>query len=123
MDKLIGVLDAAEVGAVMLWDGTTGLLRPAAVFGYDQDIFKKIGLRAGEGITGKVFAEIKAQLLGAPDEIAEAMSDIRPENTQFLEQSLGVETLPLCTLAAPIAVDSERFGVLLLETIEFEEAK
>ena len=45
MDKLIGVLEPAEVGAVMLWDGATGLLSPAAAFGYDQETFKAIALR------------------------------------------------------------------------------
>jgi K+-sensing histidine kinase KdpD len=118
MDKLIGVLKPAEVGAVMLWDGAAGLFRPAAAFGYDQEIFKEIRLRAGEGITGKVFAENAARLLNSPDEIAEAMDDIRPDNVQVVAQSLGVEKLPKCTLAAPISVDGQKFGVLLLETIE-----
>jgi len=112
------VLEPAEVGAVMLWDGAAGLFRPAAAFGYDQEIFKEIRLRAGEGITGKVFAENAARLLSSPDEIAEAMGDIRPDNVQVVAQSLGVEKLPKCTLAAPISVDGHKFGVLLLETID-----
>jgi len=118
MDRLIGVLEPAEVGAVMLWDSASGLFHPAAAFGYDQEIFKSLGLRAGEGITGKVFAENTARLLNSPDEIARAMDDLQPGNMQIVIQSLGMDKLPLCTLAAPISVDGQKFGVLLLETIE-----
>lgn len=118
MDRLNGVLEPAEFGAVMLWDSATGLFQPAAAFGYNLEEFKKIGLQAGEGITGKVFADNTARLLNAPDEIAEAMDDIRPANYQVVVRSLGAEKLPLCTLAAPISVDGQKYGVLLLETIE-----
>lgn len=118
MDKLIGVLEPAEVGAVMLWDGATGLFRPAVAFGYNLEEFKEISLHAGEGITGKVFDENTARLLNSSTEIAEAMVDIQPENYQVVVKSLGVEKLPQCTLAAPISVDNQKFGVLLLETIE-----
>ncbi|MEW6406993.1 MAG: hypothetical protein AB1649_34885, partial [Chloroflexota bacterium] len=48
MTKLIGVLEPAEVGAVMLWDQSAGLFRPGAAFGYDLEILKEIGLQAGE---------------------------------------------------------------------------
>jgi len=118
MDKLSGVLPPAEVGAVMLWDQSAGLFQPKAAFGYDLEALKGIGLRAGEGITGKVFNENVAMLLKSPAEVAEAMNDIRPPNFRAVIKALGVEKLPLCTLAAPIAVDRQKFGVLILETIQ-----
>ena len=33
MAKIIGVLDPAEIGAIMLWDQTSGLFRPWAARG------------------------------------------------------------------------------------------
>ncbi len=118
MDKLIGVIEPAEVGAVMLWDSATGFFQPAAAFGYILDEFKEIRLQVGEGITGKVFADNTPRLLNTPAEIAAAMEDIRPDNHQIVVRSLSSDKLPLCTLAAPISVDRQKFGVLLLETIE-----
>jgi K+-sensing histidine kinase KdpD len=118
MDKIIGVLEPAEVGAVMLWEQPSGLFRPAAAFGYDLSILKKIGLRAGESITGKVFDAGFTLLLDTPQLVAEAMADMRPANRKILAHSLGTDKLPRCTVAAPIAVGEDRFGVLVLETLE-----
>jgi K+-sensing histidine kinase KdpD len=118
MDKLIGVLEPAEVGAVMLWDQSVGLFRPAATFGYDLEILKGIGLQAGESVTGKVFDEGKACLWSTPEEVAQAMEDMRPANWEVMSRSLGVDELPLCTLAAPISVEHQKYGVLVLETLE-----
>ena len=118
MDKIIGVLEPAEVGAVMLWDQPSGLFRPAAAFGYDLSILKKIGLRAGESITGKVFDAGFTLLLDTPQLVTEAMADMRPANRKILAHSLGTDKLPHCTVAAPIAVGENRFGVLVLETLE-----
>ena len=117
MEQLIGVLKPAEAGVVMLWDNASGLFYPAASFGYEQEIFKVIRLKTGEGITGKVYAENSARLLNAPGEIAQAMGDIRPDNLEAVIKSLEGAELPKCTLAAPISVEGHKFGVLLLETI------
>ena len=63
LDKLAQVFEPAEIGAVMLWDQSSGLFRAAAAFGYDLDILREIGLRAGESITGKVYDAGTACLL------------------------------------------------------------
>lgn len=118
MDKIIGVLEPAEVGAVMLWDQPSGLFRPAAAFGYELAILKEIGLRAGESITGKVFEARITQLLDTPQLVEEAMADMRPANRKILAQSLGIDKLPRCTVAAPIEVGENRYGALVLETLQ-----
>ncbi len=115
--KIIGVLEPAEIGAVMLWDQPAGLFRAQAAFGYDLDILKEIGLRAGESITGKVFDEGQVRLLSTPEEVTEAMVDMRPSNKAVMARATGTDRLPLCTLAAPIIADDQKFGVLVLETI------
>ena len=117
MEKIAGVIEPAEVGAVMLWDQPAGLFRPVATFGYDLEILQEIGLRAGESITGKVFDAGVGSLLRTPEQVAQAMADMRPSNRAVMARSLGVETLPRCTLAAPIAVGEKKLGVLVLETL------
>jgi K+-sensing histidine kinase KdpD len=118
VQKIVGVIEPAEVGAVMLWDQPAGLFRPAAAFGYDVQALSELGLRAGEAITGKVYDEGIGRLLNTPERVAEAMADLRPSNKAVMAKALGSDALPRCTLAAPIQVGSFRYGVLVLETIQ-----
>lgn len=115
--KIIGVIEPAEVGAVMLWDRSAGLFRSVAAFGYNLEILSELGLRAGESITGKVFDEGVGRLLDTPEEVHEVMADMRPPNREIMARALGTEALPCCTLAAPISVGNQKLGVLVLETI------
>ncbi len=118
IQKIIGVIEPAEVGAVMLWDQPAGLFRSAAAFGYDAQALSELGLRAGEAITGKVFDDGVGRLVSTPEEVAEEMADIRPSNRAAITRALGSDALPRCTLAAPIQVGSYKYGVLVLETIQ-----
>lgn len=47
LKTIIEVLEQSDVGAIMLWDQSAGLFRPAAAVGYDLGVLKEIGLRAG----------------------------------------------------------------------------
>src|SRR4030043_1209001 len=67
IQKIIGVIEPAEVGAVMLWDQPSGLFRSTAAFGFDAQALSELGLRAGEGITGKVFMVGEGGLLGSTE--------------------------------------------------------
>ena len=118
MDKIIGVLEPAEIGAVMLWDQSAGLFRPAAAFGYDLEVLKNIGLRAGESVTGKVYDQKRALLWNTPEQVAEAMADLRQANREIMARSIDTAAFPRCTIAAPIAVEETKFGSLVLETID-----
>jgi len=118
MRTITRVLEQAEIGAIMLWEPAAGVFRPAAAFGYDLDVLKTIGLRAGESITGKVFDEGRARLLSAPEDVSRAMDDMRPFNRQVMARSLGSQALPQSAVAAPISAGSQRFGVLILESLD-----
>jgi signal transduction histidine kinase len=118
LQKLIGTLEPAEIGAVMLWDQSEGVFWPAAAFGYDLKILKEINLREGESVTGKVFNEGVACLWRNPEDVGKAMEDMQPDNRDVMARSLGVDLTPICTLASPITVDENKFGVLVLETLE-----
>ncbi len=117
IQKIIGVIEPAEIGTVMLWDQSSGLLRPSAVFGYELNELSELGLRAGESVTGKVFDEGVGRLFNTPELVAEAMEDMRLSNRSVMAHALGSESLPCCTLAVPISVGKQKYGVLVLETI------
>ena len=102
---------------VMLWDQPAGLLRPVAAHGYDFQSLSKLELRAGEAVAGLVYNNGGARLLASPHDVAEAMANIRPSNRSVLAKALGSEILPRSTLAAPLQVGTNKFGVLELETL------
>jgi signal transduction histidine kinase len=115
--KVVEVIPQAEAVAVMLWDQPAGLFRPIAAVGFDFQIFKQIGLRAGEAITGKVFDSQQVCLIDTPAEIRQSMADMRPANQVVFSRALGTDQLPLCTLGAPILVAGQEYGVLIMNTI------
>ena len=118
LEKIIVVLKPAEIGTIMLWDQAAGLFKPWAATGYDLDTIKSLGLRGGESVTGKVYESGKACLLLTREDVAHAMRDMRPANRSVLARALGAECTPICTLAAPISVRDQKFGVLVLEILE-----
>ncbi len=114
---LAEVLGPLDLGLIMLWDAAAGVFRPAAVWGCDPQDLHGVGLQAGESITGKVFDEGVARLLNTPEQIEQAMADLRPANRAALARALGVELLPRNALAVPLQVGQRKFGVLLIETL------
>jgi len=121
MDKIIGILEPADIGTIMLWDESAGLFKVEASFGFDSNTLKDVGLRAGESVTGKVFDNGCACLLSTSAEVAEAMNDMRMANRRALEKSLrSVDYDPIGILAVPLSVSTQIYGVLVLETLEGE---
>lgn len=119
--RIVDVVAQADVGTVMLWNQSAGLFRPEAAFGFDLEVLKQIGLRAGESITGKVFDAGEARLLSTSEEVADAMADMRPFNRQVFARSLRSESLPRAVLATPVSTGDKKYGVLVLETLTAQD--
>lgn len=117
MNGIIGVMEPAQIGAVMLWDEAEGLFRAAASFGYDIDVLREIAIQKGEAITGKAFEYDQIMFLASPAEVESAMSDMNPDNKAILAKSLDTKNLPECTIASPLSVGNKKFGILILETL------
>lgn len=117
LEKIKSVLEPAQAGVIMLWDQPAGLFRPVASFGFDWQILKNIGLRRGESITGKVFAHDKAFILNGPDQVEQAMTDMRPANRAAFQRALSSSRNPIGSIAAPLTAGNHRYGVLVLMTI------
>ena len=120
IDKIIDILDPAEFGIILLWNQTRGVFEVQAATAKDMPDLEavfKIGLLEGESITGRVFAEQKAQLLSTPDVVAEAMSDISSNTAAIMNHIYGDGKLPLSVITAPISAGEQKYGVLVLETL------
>jgi K+-sensing histidine kinase KdpD len=46
------------------------------------------------------------------------MADMRPANRKVNARALGTDALPKCTIAAPLTVGDQKYGVLVLETLK-----
>ena len=117
MDKLIDVLAPAEAGAILLWDRSPGLFRPAAAFGFNFEELQHLGLRLGEAITGKVYDEGRAHLYKSGAEVTAALEDLRPANRRTIARALGSDSLPVSAIGAPLRVGDSKLGVLELHTL------
>ncbi len=118
MKKVVGAVEQADVGSIMLWDQSAGLFRAEAAFGYDLRTLREIGLQAGESITGKVFEGGQACLFSTQKKVAKAMANMRSANRTTMARSLGSDAIPKCVVAAPIAAGDQKLGVLVLETLD-----
>jgi K+-sensing histidine kinase KdpD len=118
MENLFNILEPADTGMIMLWDEGSGLFRVGASFGCDVDKIQKVGLRAGESITGKVFDLGVATLFPSQQDVADAMADMRKANREACVEALNTDELPVSALAAPLRVGDHKYGVLVLETLK-----
>ncbi len=114
LHTISAVISPAEASAVMLWDQSSGLFRPVAAAGFDFQILKQMGLRAGESITGKVFDSGRACLLNRPGELQRAMADMRPANRVVFARALNSAREPVSAAGAPVSAGEQRYGVLIL---------
>jgi K+-sensing histidine kinase KdpD len=121
MQTVARVIRQADVGAIMLCDEPSNVIRPVAAFGCNLDALKEIGLRPGESVCGKVYQSGSPLLLASQDEVLEAMTDLSPFNREILQRSMGHEQLSNSILAVPIVAGVERVGVFLLESFKGHE--
>jgi K+-sensing histidine kinase KdpD len=118
IEKIVGVLEQAHFGTIMLWDKSSGLFRSAASFGFLKEYINQLGLRAGESITGKVFDEGRAVLLSTPEEVKKFTADMREANRRLFSLATGTDKFPIGVIAAPLATSNEKYGCLVLETLQ-----
>jgi len=117
LHKIAEVLEPAEAGTIMLWDPSGGLFRTVASFGFEREALQRIGIQAGESISGKVYDSGKILLLDNTQAVAQAMGDLRQANRLFLHQAMRKDSPPQSCLAVPLQVEGHKFGVLVLFTL------
>jgi K+-sensing histidine kinase KdpD len=118
MQSIIEALRQADIGTIMLWDEPGSCFRPISAYGLNPEFLDEIKLHAGESITGKVFSSAQACLFSNIDEVSEAMSDMAPHSRQVMIQAAGTAVIPQCVIAAPISSTGQKYGVLILESIQ-----
>lgn len=119
------MLDPTEAGMILLWDLSKELLRPQAASGQgisDLGALRKIGLREGESIAGKIYAEGTALLLNSPKKIRSEQANMQPANRLIMKRAFGSDALPQSIVAAPLCAGGQKLGVIIFRTIQGSKA-
>jgi signal transduction histidine kinase len=115
---LIGTLEAAEAGIVLLHDPSDGQLTVRAAQGYDLSTLEQIRLAPGEALCGKVFQTGQLELYPTPEAIAAAMANMTPANRQRLRAATLGLGQPQSAICIPLITDQTKVGVLVLENLD-----
>ncbi len=112
---LVETLEAAEAGALLLFDEGTGMLTVESSFGYDISALRQISLQVGESMSGKVFKSGKPKVWAAPEEAAAAMANMTDHNRVYFRQASGGFDHPKSAIGVPLVYREGKIGVLTLE--------
>jgi nitrate/nitrite-specific signal transduction histidine kinase len=97
---LIGTLEAAEAGILLLHDPSDDRLTVRAAQGYDLTSLEQIRLAPGESLCGQVFQIGQAELYPTPEAIASA-AGFWCWRTEASLAALCVRTCPFCKTRPP----------------------
>jgi len=119
-ETLVETLPPAEAGALLLYDNTTGMLTVESSFGYELPSVRKITLRTGESMSGKVLESGRPQVWPGLEDCTGAMETMTQHNRQLYRQASGGVDSPKSAIGVPLVYRDERIGVLTLETLRGE---
>lgn len=112
-EKVVGVIDAAQVAALYLYERDLGKLVLHSCAGFDENHLREQRLGFGEGIAGKVILTRRPLRLSDPNEVKAALADLQPTNRRALEAALPGRDQGNAVLAVPLLYKDDALGVLL----------
>ncbi len=78
------VLPAADMGAIFLYDHEADALRVRSCYGYaDEESLRRVTLKPGDSLSGKVFVSGRPLLARSPQEIMEELQDVGPQHIEI----------------------------------------
>lgn len=120
--RSVAPFEAADAGALFLYDPDEDVLTARASVGYQWEPLSRIRLRPGEAILGKVFQRKQPLLCAGPEEIAANLANMTPENRALFAAArarLGERRSAMC---APLVSKDSGLGALILVNLRHERA-
>lgn len=117
---LAQTLQAAEAGALLVFDEGTSMLTVGSSFGYETSALHQTSLQVGESMSGKVFKSGKPKLWATPEEAAAGMASMKSHNRAYFREASGGLEHPKSAIGVPLMYRGEKLGVLTLETLRKE---
>jgi signal transduction histidine kinase len=112
ISKSVEPFEAADAGVVFLYDPQEEVLIPRTSLGYEQEPLSQVRLKPGEAMAGKVFQQGEPLLGSRPDEVADAMENVREENRLRLEKARGQLPHPRSAVSVPLVCRDSVLGAL-----------
>lgn len=117
MDNLKSVIPAADVQAIALYDETDGLLKTRFASAMRPGEASLLGMRPGEGITGRTFQSGEARLYISPQQVAEIQASLAPENAAAFLKMTG-NRKPSSSIGVPLKLGDRVIGCMMLHTFD-----
>jgi signal transduction histidine kinase len=115
LEKILGVFEVAEAGAVFLYQPGPDRLVAECALGYDTDALNQVSFRSGESIAGKVFRSGQGGLYATLQKVAEATADMTPENQACFGRAMCDCKQPRSAVCVPLICGDVKLGVVVLE--------
>ena len=111
---LIETLEAAEAGALLLYDPSDRRLTVRTARGYDLTSLRQIRLAPGEATCGKTFQTGQAELYPTPEAISAETANLSSANRElFRAATIGLRP-PQSAVCIPMFTGQTKVGVLTL---------
>jgi signal transduction histidine kinase len=111
---LIETLEAAEAGALLLYDPSDERLIVRAAQGYDLTSLRQMRLAPGEATCGKTFQTGQAELYPTPKAISAETANLSSANRELLRAATIGLRQPQSAVCIPLFTGQTRVGVLTL---------
>jgi signal transduction histidine kinase len=111
---LIETLEAAEAGALLLYDPSDERLIVRAAQGYDLTSLRQMRLAPGEATCGKTFQTGQAELYPTPKAISAETANLSSANRELLRAATIGLRQPQSAVCIPLFTGQTKVGVLTL---------
>lgn len=116
IEEATNVIDGADGGVLFLYDPKEDRLLPESAVGFDWGYMKQIRLRKDEGMSGKTFSSLKANIYTYSRDTEEGMANLDEDNQKYYQLSRGKLQYPTSTLSVPLVSKGTCIGVLTIDS-------
>jgi signal transduction histidine kinase len=120
--RSVALYEAADAGALFLYNPDDDCLTARASIGYETDPLSRVRLKPGEAIVGKVFERRRGLLCVTPEQIGVNMANLRKENEAHFEGARSGVRQPRSAMCAPLIAKDSVLGALILVNLRRQGA-
>ncbi len=117
LDSLVATVEAAEAGALLLFDPADGRLVVHATSVYDLPRLKQIRLAPGEARCGRALVAGRPQLYPTPEAIAAAIANTAPADGAIIKAVILGPRKPQSSVCLPLIAHGQKLGTLMLDNL------
>jgi len=118
LDSLVATLEAADAGALLLYDPADGRLVVQATHIYDLPRLRQIRLAPGEARCGRALLSGRPELYPTPEAIAAAVASAAPADGEIIRTVIVGLKKPQSSVCLPLIAGEKKVGALMLDNLQ-----